>query len=220
MRRIIGSSVLNNIDSSVVKQMSFEDIEGYFDENCGCKLYDDVVNKLPNNSNIVEIGCYLGRSTFYLIENLKKRDISFNLDVVDVFQNIFSTDNKSNYKESYLEDFCKNLGSNLKYINIINKNYSTKASEYYKNNTLDFIYIDASHREEDVINDIKLWYPKLKEGGIMGGDDWQKPGVRSAVIKSFLLNTTEECHPYQQKWSIYKYKSFELKYNNQWIITK
>ena len=36
----------------------------------------------------------------------------------------------------------------------------------------DFIYIDASHEYEDVLNDLKMFLPKLKSNGIIAGHDW------------------------------------------------
>lgn len=52
-------------------------------------------------------------------------------------------------------------------------------------NDLDFVYIDGNHAYEVVKNDIRLYYPKLKKGGIIGGDDfWANyPGVARAVFE-------------------------------------
>lgn len=36
----------------------------------------------------------------------------------------------------------------------------------------DLINIDAAHDYKSVKEDILAWYPHLKEGGIMCGDDW------------------------------------------------
>ena len=37
---------------------------------------------------------------------------------------------------------------------------------------LDFCYIDANHKYHAVREDIKLWYPKVKNGGVLGGHDY------------------------------------------------
>ena len=48
------------------------------------------------------------------------------------------------------------------------------------------IYIDGSHEYQDVLDDIKSWYPKVKSGGIMYGDDYPYfDGVRRAVDEYF-----------------------------------
>jgi hypothetical protein len=47
----------------------------------------------------------------------------------------------------------------------------------------DLIYIDASHEEEDVYNDVLAWYKKLKVGGIMCGDDYGGGGKQQSIKK-------------------------------------
>lgn len=201
--------------------MDFKKIQGHFELDRGGKVYDEITSILPDNANIVELGCFLGKSTYYLIQKLKERGINFNLDVVDVFENSLNTDTRSRYKDYFLDTFKTNIGSDLVYIKNIHKNFTSKAVNFYEDNSLDFIYVDASHREEDVYNDISLWFPKLKPGGIMAGDDWQKIGVRNAVVKVILnSDKCKDCHPHSQKWSKYKYDYFEQKYFNQWIIKK
>ncbi len=51
----------------------------------------------------------------------------------------------------------------------------------------DLIYIDASHSEEDVFNDIIAWSKHLTAGGILCGDDWTWPEVCRAVEKAALV---------------------------------
>ena len=46
---------------------------------------------------------------------------------------------------------------------------------------LDFVYIDADHQYEYVIEDLETWYPKLKKGATMAGHDYNIPDVKRAV---------------------------------------
>jgi len=50
---------------------------------------------------------------------------------------------------------------------------SYEASKLFDDNSLDFAYIDASHGYEDVIRDCVLWWPKIKNDGIMCGHDYR-----------------------------------------------
>ena len=52
-------------------------------------------------------------------------------------------------------------------------------------NELDFVYVDGDHSYEGAKKDIELYYPKVKEGGIIGGDDFSIyfPGVARAVTE-------------------------------------
>ena len=54
-------------------------------------------------------------------------------------------------------------------------------------NGLDFLYIDGNHMQEYVEKDIKLYYPKVRRGGMFGGHNYQpeNPGVMKAVYAFF-----------------------------------
>lgn len=45
----------------------------------------------------------------------------------------------------------------------------------------DLIYIDGSHEEEDVYQDLVAWWDLVRPGGALVGDDWSWDGVRLAV---------------------------------------
>lgn len=54
---------------------------------------------------------------------------------------------------------------------------------------LDFVFIDAQHTYEGVLEDIGIWYDKVKVGGIISGHDYNHqsfPGVKKAVDEFFL----------------------------------
>ena len=60
-------------------------------------------------------------------------------------------------------------------------------SKNYDNNYFDIVYIDASHEYEFVIEDINHWIPKVKQGGVICGDDYVQgwSGVIKAVDEVF-----------------------------------
>jgi len=49
---------------------------------------------------------------------------------------------------------------------------SVDAAKGFTDGSLDFVYIDANHAYEFVMKDLKIWWPKLKPGGIMAGHDY------------------------------------------------
>jgi hypothetical protein len=69
---------------------------------------------------------------------------------------------------------------------------SQQAAEIVPDNWLDFVFIDADHRYENVLQDIQLWTPKIKTAGLVIGHDYDNPkypGVRRAVEDYFPNHT-------------------------------
>lgn len=53
---------------------------------------------------------------------------------------------------------------------------------------LDFIYLDGDHSYKGVFDDLCAWFSKIREGGIIGGHDYDHithPGVKKAVDEFF-----------------------------------
>jgi len=48
-------------------------------------------------------------------------------------------------------------------------------------NDLDLVYIDANHDYAPVLNDMTKWFPKVRQGGILSGDDYCREDVVRAV---------------------------------------
>lgn len=71
------------------------------------------------------------------------------------------------------------------------------AIDRFADNSLDVVYIDADHKYEPVLADIRAWYAKVKPGGILCGDDYiegshiEKFGVIQAV-KDFAAENNLE----------------------------
>lgn len=72
--------------------------------------------------------------------------------------------------------------------------------------TADLIYIDGSHEGMDPFYDILAYWPLLRKGGIMFGDDWGFPDVKASVFR-FLCEA--------KLWH-----RLEIVDDNFWIIRK
>lgn len=49
---------------------------------------------------------------------------------------------------------------------------STEAAEKFPDDHFDWLYIDALHTHDAVVKDMRAWWPKLRTGGLMSGDDY------------------------------------------------
>ncbi len=71
----------------------------------------------------------------------------------------------------------------------IYREYSFDAVKHFVDNYFDLIYIDADHSYEGCLRDIEDWYPKVKKGGFLLGDDYiiyegRRPGIKFEVIEA------------------------------------
>lgn len=62
------------------------------------------------------------------------------------------------------------------------RRFSMDALELFKDNSLDFVYIDANHKFVEVANDVHHWLKKVRPGGILAGHDYTKYKNQEAEI--------------------------------------
>ena len=144
-------------------------------------LYRKMVKIFSSGSHFVEVGSFLGKSAAYMAVEIINSGKNIKFDCVDNWEGSeeHSNNDEINLKTLY-EDFLKNIGPVKGVINPIKMN-SIEASKSYKPNSLDFIFIDASHDKQSVKADLIHWMPRLKEDGIIAGDDVNNIEVATAV---------------------------------------
>lgn len=59
---------------------------------------------------------------------------------------------------------------------------TTSACESVEDSSLDFIFVDASHKTDDVIADVYAWAPKVKAGGMILGHDANWLSIQRALV--------------------------------------
>jgi len=52
------------------------------------------------------------------------------------------------------------------------RKWSVEASKDYQDGYFDIVFIDANHTKPGISSDIKHWYPKVRDGGILCGHDY------------------------------------------------
>jgi len=58
---------------------------------------------------------------------------------------------------------------------------SLAAVEEFDDSSIDFIHIDQRHGHETIKSDIRAWWPKLRIGGTISGDNYEHPPLASGV---------------------------------------
>ena len=153
----------------------YTEVQGWFNEDYpgAYKKIFEYFKKEPKH--IVEIGVWKGRSASYLgVELYNHGWTNVKLDLIDHFEGSPEHQRMPKYKPVNLYEITnKNLSPLSDKINYeIIKLSSEESSKNYKDDSLDFVFIDGAHEYLSVKSDINLWYPKIRKGGVICGDDY------------------------------------------------
>lgn len=157
----------------------------------GSRMFDDFleqVDRVESNSYFVEVGAWKGQTAALMASLIHLSGKQIYFDVIDTWE---GSDEQAHEQDEDIqqgtlyESFLKNIEPLSNYIHPV-KLDSIQASKNYNDNTIDFIFLDASHKTEDVIEDIECWVPKLKKGGVLIGDDYDWSSVKDAVLNSSI----------------------------------
>lgn len=157
---------------------SYDEIQGWFGFE---STYDFLVSTVPSNGTFVECGAWLGRSSAYLCDIAKDRDI--NIYIIDTWKGSPSEVN-NHHKLATEINLYKAFNDNMSGRNYTAiKEDSIIASGNFADNSLDVVFIDMDHTYDSVCKDIDAWLPKVKESGYLAGHDYMDcwPSVKRAV---------------------------------------
>lgn len=156
-------------------------------------FYDRMATELPTGGSAVEVGVYRGRSLLFLASRIRRLGKMVLLHGVDMWD---GSDEASHRPDQACYDACvadaKRLGLGFMLRFAIMS--SAKAAEFMSDRSLDLVFIDAQHTYEGVRDDIALWTPKVRAGGVLAGHDYSGtfPGVAQAVHEAFGANVRVE----------------------------
>lgn len=125
---------------------------------------------LQNELTVIEIGSRFGESLEFLLGNFRIKKIT-SIDPFEVYQEFEKATSPmhdidtNNLYSTLLEKFKNDP------VNFIRKK-SDDAHHLIENLSTDLIFVDGNHSYDFVYNDIKNFLPKLKNGGIICGDDY------------------------------------------------
>jgi tetratricopeptide (TPR) repeat protein len=208
----------DEIDASV-DYMASTDCNTYNDRkslSCGLKLFvekERIADRLDLLEKFVkpgmccaEVGVYRAE---YSSEMLKRcsRGVLFLVDTWGVRAGYSDYTHSQQEWDFIYSDVVSKFKNNSEVVTC--RKDSIEACESFKQNYLDFVYIDANHSYEKVIEDIRAWWKKVKNGGVISGHDYKADTVYQAVhdfmieigIGKHLFYVTEDPYP---SWMIKK----------------
>ena len=174
------------------------------------------INKLGKIEKAVEVGVRDGKNA---LEILKVSDFVYLVDNYPVYDEMWSGNPGKQGKlsprpmvlDKEFQSLCKKemlhniepFKDRTEFIELS----SVDASKKIEEKSLDYIYIDACHNYEHALEDIKTWYPKLKDNGVISGHDFKKPqfpGVTQAVIDFAKENQLKVVYNGDSDWWLKK----------------
>jgi predicted O-methyltransferase YrrM len=170
--------------------MNYKSVEGWFEYPT---FYRICLDDVPNNGIMVEVGSWMGKSTSCMGELIKNSNKNVKFFAVDTWEGSWdepwqkeTVENIKKQNSSLFEVFKNNLKQcGVDEFVIPIQSTSLEAVNLFEDNSLDFVHIDAAYDYENVIADIRAWYPKVKPGGLITGDDYIWGTVRKAVHEFF-----------------------------------
>src|SRR5690606_817074 len=138
----------------------------------------------------VEVGCKEGRTTGHILRTIP------DARVIAIDPRMKQEPSQDRTRETYADwdfeqierDFWKNVGEHTDRCTMLRNTSEEVAtgSAYCTPGNVDLVFIDALHDYESVKQDIRLWWPKVRIGGMIAGHDFNHkwPGVERAVAES------------------------------------
>ncbi len=87
----------------------------------------------------------------------------------------YNTEVTADQHEQYRRDAIVHLDGTGKRYELIRLG-SLQAAPTFADGSLDAVYLDGDHDYPAVLDDIKAWWPKVKEGGVLAGHDFVPDG--------------------------------------------
>lgn len=134
------------------------------------KLWLEQLIRENNFTLGAELGVHEGVTHFYLLDTFP------DLKMVGVDQ----------YQGIQLKYWAavENKLENYKGRSMFHRTTTSAAAKKVKDESLDFVFIDADHTYQSVLADIQNWTPKVKPGGYICGHDINMNAVERAVSET------------------------------------
>lgn len=178
-----------------------EMIEGWTDG----RILDHLRQLATGVEHVIEIGVWKGRSTAVLAAAAS--GFTYCVDTWEGSPGERDTNHTQARDDPlgvYMEFLanCRALGLMDRVIPITKP--STEAAIWFPDQFAGLIYLDGDHEYEAVKADLIAWWPKVKAGGVICGDDYVWPGVGRAVMEfAIQVGLTHEVWYDSKFWVIH-----------------
>ena len=151
------------------------------------RIYEAAIAAADGGAVFVEVGSWKGRSAYFMASRIRDSGKQIRFYCVDHW---LGSDEDEHARDPAViagrlyETFLRNVAPVREFLTPLRMT-SLDAARLFPDGSCDLVMIDASHDYESVRADIAAWWPKIKRGGVLAGDDYCWPGVERAVQEAF-----------------------------------
>jgi hypothetical protein len=142
-----------------------------------------VLEKLPPASTGVEVGVWKGEFSLLILQRVRPAKLM----LVDPWafdprfaESLFG--GRAAKSQADMDEICRKVHARFRAeiargaVSIC-RSTSVEAAASVPGESVDWVYIDGNHTYEYVLEDLRAWYPKVRPGGLVAGDDYDRPGA-------------------------------------------
>lgn len=146
-------------------------------------LLEEVISRFPRNqiNKAVEVGVGDGNFSAFLCNTTPVREF-YGVDPYLKYEDYIDIPERAsdfyNTQEGLdaLYDLTTYVYECYENATLIRKT-SVEAALDFDDESIDLVYIDANHEYEYVKQDLEAWWPKIVQGGVLCGDDYEEAGA-------------------------------------------
>jgi hypothetical protein len=151
--------------------------QNWFDKNIP-RWLELTGNLRSRSARVLEIGAFEGASTTWILDELLVHPLSSMISIDNFMGGIEHQRGLEGDYELYslqqrFESNLEHCSNKSKHCLIVSPSQEAIVKLRVKQERFDLIYIDASHEAADVLSDVVICWPMLKDGGVLVFDDYK-----------------------------------------------
>ena len=203
-------------DYTNIEIKNFLDVPGWI--NDAQWIFKEVVKNCQDGDRLVEVGTYFGQSACYMGMLIKDSGKDIKFDSFDTFETIDPSIRAGMQPRQFAEYRLKEGNRTAPMSILVNSHFQACGVEdyvnqivcdasyghyFYEDNSLMMFYNDGVNEEKKLYKMITNFWPKIKQGGMMAGDDINFDDVKRAVSR-FCKDNNIKYEQTEVSWYIRK----------------
>lgn len=143
------------------------------------KVILEIIKNITKNSTGVEIGVWGADLSTYLLDNNPNISKIYLIDPWKKYQPEEYIDSLNNCSQEQYDNTYQSVKEKLdrSYPRAqILRGEAENFKDNFQENSIDFIYLDANNSYDEVTKNINSWFPKIKKGGMLIGNNFIEDG--------------------------------------------